>query len=146
MESCDGDWVVEHLKNLDMNFLVTFFIPIESVHCGVLCLVIYVLYLSRAPSGLLKKKHVVTLTITAIPLKEHGFSLHKSALHDALALRYGWSPYKLPTKCDCGNNFTVEHALHVQRGFPSIRHNEIRDITANLPTEVCSMVAEKVTF
>ena len=47
----------------------------------------------------------------------------------------------LPSKCDCGNRFTVEHALSCAKGsFPSIRHNEIRDLMANLLTEVCSEV------
>ena len=30
-----------------------------------------------------------------------------------------WSPSNLPSKCDCGSNFTVEHALScAKRGFP----------------------------
>ena len=41
--------------------------------------------------------------LTVLPLTNHGFALHKSAFHDAMALRYGWSPPKLPYKCDCGN-------------------------------------------
>ena len=76
--------------------------------------------------------------LTALPLSEHGFTLHKGAFHDALALRYGWTPDRLPTKCACGASFSVEHALScVKGGFPSIRHNEIRDLTATLLTEVC---------
>ena len=64
--------------------------------------------------------------LTALPLTEHGFTLHKSAFHDALALRYGWTPAHLPSKCACGNNFSVEHALSCAKGgFPTIRHNEI---------------------
>ena len=79
--------------------------------------------------------------LTALPLEEHGFSLHKSAFIDALALRYGWVPSRSPTSCACGANFTVEHALSCPRGgFPSIRHNEIRDITANLLSKVCNDV------
>ena len=36
---------------------------------------------------------------------------------------------------------TVEHALSCAKGgFPTIRHNEIRDLTANLLTEVCNDV------
>ena len=46
-----------------------------------------------------------------------------------------------PSKCGCGSNFNVEHALSCAKGgFPTIRHNEIRDITASLLTEVCSEV------
>jgi len=81
------------------------------------------------------------LAYTVLPLTEHGFILHKSAFHDALALRYGWTPSRLPSKCECGNSFNVEHALSCAKGgFPSLRHNEIRDITASLLTEVCCEV------
>ena len=76
--------------------------------------------------------------LTALPLVEHGFALHKGAFHDALALRYGWPPSDVPSKCTCGNNFSIEHALSCARGrFPSIRDNEIQDMTATLLTEVC---------
>lgn len=79
--------------------------------------------------------------LTVLPLTDHGFTLHRSNFHDAMALRYGWTPSKLPSKCECGNNFTVEHALSCAKGgFPTIRHNEIRDLTANLLTEVCKDV------
>ena len=73
--------------------------------------------------------------LTALPLAEHGFALHKMAFHDALALRYGWTPSEMPSMCVCGGKFTVEHALSCAKdGFPSIRHNEIRDLTATLLT------------
>ena len=79
--------------------------------------------------------------LTVLPLRDHGFTLHKAAFHDALALRYGWTPSNLPSKCDCDNTFTVEHALSCRKGgFPTLRHNEIRDLTANLLTEACSEV------
>ena len=79
--------------------------------------------------------------LSALPLTEHGFTLHKSGFHDALALRYGWTPTRLLTRCGCGSNFSVEHALSCAKGgFPTLRHNEIRDITASLLTEVCSEV------
>ena len=83
----------------------------------------------------------VSTWLTVLPLTEHGFTLHKSAFHDALALRYGWTPSRMPSKCECGNTFNVEHALSCAKGgFPSLRHNEVRDITASLLTEVCSEV------
>ena len=59
-----------------------------------------------------------------------------------MALRYGWSPQRTPAHCACGTSFSVEHALSCPKGgLPSIRHNEIRDLTATLLTEVCSQVA-----
>ncbi len=79
--------------------------------------------------------------LTALPVAEFGFTLHKSAFRDALCLRYGWIPARTPTSCDCGTPFSIEHALSCPKGgFPSIRHNEIRDITANLLSEVCNNV------
>ena len=79
--------------------------------------------------------------LTSLPIKEFGFSLHKGAFRDALALRYNWEPSHLPAKCDCGKTFTVEHALTCPKGgLPTVRHNEIRDLTANLLSEVCKDV------
>ena len=79
--------------------------------------------------------------LTALPIQEHGFTLHKSAFWDALALRYDWTPSHLPSSCACGTCFSVEHALSCPKGgFPSLCHNEIRDLTANLLTEICSDV------
>ena len=66
------------------------------------------------------------------------FTLHKGAFRDALALRYGWLPSNTPTYCDYGSKFTIEHCLSCCKGgFPSLRHNEIHDLTAHLLTEVC---------
>ena len=62
----------------------------------------------------LAKEKGASTWLTVLPLTDHGFALHKSAFHDALALRYGWTPSKLPSKCDCGNSFTVEHTLSWQ--------------------------------
>lgn len=79
-----------------------------------------------------------SIWLTALPIAEHGFSLHKSAFRDALALRYGWQPDHLPLECVCGSDFTVDHALSCPRGgFTIQRHNELRDVTAQLLTEVC---------
>ena len=79
--------------------------------------------------------------LTVLPLQEHNFTLHKTAFYDAVALRYGWDPVRLPQYCACGKKFSVEHAFTCPKGgFPSIRHNEIRDLTAGLLTEVCHEV------
>ena len=80
--------------------------------------------------------------LTTLPIEEFGFILHKGAFHDPLALRYDWKPNRTPSKCPCGSSFSMEHALSCPKGgFPIIRHNEIRDLTANLLTEVCHEVS-----
>ena len=85
--------------------------------------------------------------LTSLPIKEHGFCLHKSAFVDALALRYGWAPSRTPTTCACGASFSVEHVLSCPKGgFPSIRHNELSDLTASLLTEVCNDVCVEPTL
>ena len=79
--------------------------------------------------------------LTVVPMKAHGFALHKGDFQDAIALRYGWVPSRLPLKCVCGSTFTVEHAMSCSHGgLPSHRHNELRDLTASLLAEVCTDV------
>ena len=80
--------------------------------------------------------------LSVLPLEEHGFYLHKGEFKDALCLRYRWKLGSTPQTCSCGAQFSVDHAMicHM-RGFPTIRPNEIRDITASLLTEVCHNVA-----
>ena len=85
--------------------------------------------------------------LTTLPIDEHGFSLHICAFGDALCLRYGWHPSHLPSHCGCGKQFSVEHAMNCHRGgLPSIRYNEIRNITANLLSEVCHCVVVEPTL
>ena len=75
-----------------------------------------------------------------LPIAKTGFALHKGAFRDALCLQYGWPPSHLPSHCICGQHFTVDHALICTHGgFPSIRHIELRDITAGFLTEMCPM-------
>ena len=79
--------------------------------------------------------------LSVLPLEEHGFYLHKGEFKDALCLRYGWNLVNTPQRCNCSTQFTVDHAMTCHMGgFPTIRHNEIRDITAFLLTEVCHNV------
>ena len=50
--------------------------------------------------------------LSALPVEEHGFSLHKDAFRDALFLCYGWLPSGLPVHCVCGQGFSTDHALN----------------------------------
>ena len=80
--------------------------------------------------------------LTALPLQEHGFALHKSAFLDALALLYGWFPLRAPSLSACGSSFSVDHVLSCPKGeLPSLHHNDVRDLIASLLTEACSQVA-----
>ena len=80
--------------------------------------------------------------LNAIPLKRYGFHLEKQSFRDALYLRYGIPLRRLPQKCVCGAPFDEVHGLNCQRGgFVIMRHNEVRDLTAELLAEVCNDVA-----
>ena len=47
-----------------------------------------------------------------------------------------------PATCAFGKPFSVDHSLHCSFGdFPTIRHNELHDVTADLLSQVCSNVA-----
>lgn len=92
----------------------------------------------------LAKEKGASSWLSVLPLTDHGFCLHKGEFRDALALRYGWSLSNTPRTCNCGTTFSVDHAMMCHMGgFPTIRHNEVRDITASLLTEVCHNVAKE---
>ena len=82
--------------------------------------------------------------LSVLPITKHGFDLHKGAFRDALCLRYGWRLLNTPQTCICGSNFSVDHAMICPKGgFPTIRHNEVRDLTANMLSEVCHNVTKE---
>ena len=85
--------------------------------------------------------HEIGSSISTLPLVDFGLALHKGAFRDALCLRYGWQPSGISTSCCCGSPFSVDHALSCPRGgFPTIRHNEVRDTLASWMSEICSGV------
>jgi len=80
--------------------------------------------------------------LTSKPLKRHGFRLNKGTFRDGLCLRYGWTPPRLPSLCPCGKSFTVTHAMDCKLGgYPSLRHDEVRNVTATMLREVAHDVA-----
>ena len=83
-----------------------------------------------------------SLWLAVLPIKKHGFHLHKGEFRDALHLRYNWQLSNTAKMCNCGTQFSVGHAMTCHMGdFPTIHHNEICDITASLLTETCHNVA-----
>merc|ERR1712194_2577 len=55
--------------------------------------------------------------VTARPLLSHPWTvLNKGEFRDAIYLRYGWEPPRMPEKCGCGAKFTVAHAMQCMTG------------------------------
>ena len=89
----------------------------------------------------LAKEKGASSWLTTIPNKEMGFDLNKREFKDALKLRYDWPIPDCPTTCVCGEAFTVDHAMICKRGgFIIQRHNELRDLEAELLDLVCTDV------
>ena len=83
-----------------------------------------------------------SMWLTSLPLKEMGFNLNKREFRDGLSLRYDWPIADIPSTCLCGENFTIDHAMICMRGgFVIQRHNELRDLEAELLNMVCKYVA-----
>ena len=75
--------------------------------------------------------------LSALPIADHGFHLNKGEFRDALCLRYDWSLPNVPQQCSCGKQFSANHAMTCHLGgFLTVRHNDIRDITASLLTQI----------
>ena len=75
--------------------------------------------------------------LTALLLEQYGFALHNSEFIDAICLRYGFMPSHIASYCVCGKDFSLSHDQLPTRCFSNFRHNESRDLTASLMSEVC---------
>ena len=79
--------------------------------------------------------------LTVIPVKDMGFTLNKREFKDAIHLRYDWQISDIPPACVCGDVFDVDHAMVCRRGgFIVQRHNELRDLEAEMLKMVCNDV------
>ena len=59
-------------------------------------------------------------------------------------MRYGWPIDNMASFCVCGSKNTIDHALTCTNGgFVIKRHNELRDLEAELLHEVCSSVTKE---
>ena len=76
--------------------------------------------------------------LTVIPLKDMKFTLNKREFRDAVHLRYDWHIADTPTTCICEDAFTADRAMVFRRGgFIIQRHNELRNLVADLLNTVC---------
>ncbi|XP_063591446.1 uncharacterized protein LOC134768559 [Penaeus indicus] len=75
--------------------------------------------------------------LTTLPIRSKGFSLNKQEFVDAISLRYGWAIDGLQQQCTCGSSFDPNHAMTCKTGgFVCMRHDEVRDVTAQMLGEV----------
>jgi len=86
--------------------------------------------------------------LSALPIEEHGFCLHKGAFTDALALRYGWQPPRLqqavhkatvsPQNMQCpGQMVDSRPSVITKHPYTTLSVNRFavtRSVTANLLT------------
>ena len=85
--------------------------------------------------------------LKALPLSKHGFDLKKTEFRDGIAFRYTWEAKNTPAICPCGKEFSLTHALHrTKGGYTHLRHNEIRELFANLIDDVCHDVQIEPKF
>jgi hypothetical protein len=71
--------------------------------------------------------------LNALPLKSLSYTLNKQEFRDGIAMRYGWAINDIPTVCVCGSKNSVSHSLDCKKGgFVCMRHDSIRNCTANL--------------
>ena len=79
--------------------------------------------------------------LTVVPVSEMDLNLNKREFRDALNLRYDWPFKDNPTRCACGDLFNIDHAMICKKGgFIIQRHNELRDLEAELLNIVCNDV------
>ena len=76
--------------------------------------------------------------LTSLPLKSLGYILNKQEFNDAVALRYNLKIKDTAKLCVCGEMNTLNHNLICKLGgYVSLRHNTLRDTTAELLRYTC---------
>ena len=79
--------------------------------------------------------------LKACPINDQGYDLNKPQFWDCVCLRYGWRLTNIPSKCSYRSKMDIQRAMSCKRGgLIAIRHNDLRDLTGNLLTEVCKDV------
>ena len=79
-----------------------------------------------------------SIWLNTLPIKSLGYYLNKQEFQDAIALRYNMKIQGMASYCSCGKQNSVDHALVCRLGgYTIMRHNEVRDVEANLLKEVC---------
>ena len=72
--------------------------------------------------------------LTAVPLIDQGLVLNKQEIRDSLRLRYNMPLSDLPSKCVCGEKYTVCK----KGGFVAQRHDGVRNLLTSLIGKFCT--------
>ena len=79
--------------------------------------------------------------LTVLPLQDLGFNPNKREFCDAVKLCYDWPVEDIPSKCACGEAFTVDQSMICKLGgFITQHHNKLRDLETEFLSMVCSDV------
>ena len=79
--------------------------------------------------------------LTVISIGDLNFNLNKGEFRVAIKLRYDWEITDTPKVCVYGDKFNVDHTMVCRRsGFIIQRHNELRDLEAEILSMVCNDV------
>ena len=90
------------------------------------------------------RKNGGSIWLTVIPIKRNGFFLEKKAFWHAIWIRCNIPLERLPALCASGDSFNLQHVLSCPKGGLVItRHNEMRNLTAEILGEVCKNVVIK---
>ena len=82
--------------------------------------------------------------LTSLTLMEFGFRLNKQEFTDAISMRYDLKLKEVPTRCACGDVFSINHCLSCKKGgYIHLRHNSVRDTVSDLLSGVCHDVVKE---
>ena len=54
--------------------------------------------------------------LTTLTILDEGYDLIKQLFWDLIRIRYGWILTRLPTNCECGTKFDIQHGLSCKKG------------------------------
>ena len=73
-----------------------------------------------------------------LPIAQYGFELSKQQSRDSICLRYGWKTQNCQRHVHVEANLIYNIMWVLKKGgFVNIRHNDLRDLTTKILSEVC---------
>ena len=79
------------------------------------------------------------MLLVVLPIRDMNFDLNKSEFRDTVKLRYDCDVPDMLSVCVCGDHYNVDHAMIYKRGgFVIQRHNELRDLYAEMLCMLCN--------